>query len=116
MSRDQRLFLEDIVACCDKIGRYTIGLTFEQFSKDEKGIDAVARNLEVMGEATKRLSDDIRSRFPDVPWRKMAGLRDIIVHNYFGIDIQLLWDIVQKDVPVARLKVAAIIATSLGEE
>ena len=112
MSRDVRLFLEDIVACCDKIGRYTVGLTSEQFRSDEKVIDAVARNLELIGEATKRLPDDLRGRYQDVPWRKMAGLRDVIVHGYFGVDVRLLWDIVQRDVPTVRYKVAAILATA----
>lgn len=114
MSRDPRLFLEDIVSCCDKIGRYTLGLAFDQFRSDEKVIDAVARNLELIGEATKRIPADLRGRYQDVPWRKMAGLRDVIVHGYFGVDIQLLWDIVQKDVPTARFKVAAILATTLS--
>ncbi|HXT98119.1 MAG TPA: DUF86 domain-containing protein [Polyangia bacterium] len=114
MSRDARLFLEDIVACCDKIGRYTLGLVFEQFRKDDKTLDAVARNLELIGEATKRLPEELRKRYQDVPWRRMAGLRDVIVHGYFGIDVQLLWDIVQKDVPAARLKVAAILATEFS--
>lgn len=112
MSRDTRLFLEDIVAFCDKIGRYTVGLTREQFRADEKVVDAVARNLELIGEATKNLPDALRGRYQDVPWRKMAGLRDVIVHGYFGVDLDLLWDIVQKDVPAVRLKLAAIIAVA----
>jgi uncharacterized protein with HEPN domain len=116
VSRDFRLFMEDIVACCDKIGRYTVGLAFDQFRSDEKVVDAVARNLELIGEATKRLPDDLRRRYQDVPWRKMAGLRDVIVHGYFGVDVQLLWDIVQKDVPAARLKVAAILATTASKK
>jgi len=116
VSREIRLFMEDIVACCDKIGRYTVGLTFDKFRSDEKVIDAVARNLELIGEATKRLPADLRGRYQDVPWRKMAGLRDVIAHGYFGVDSRLLWDIVQKDVPAARLKVAAILATTASRK
>lgn len=116
MSRDPRLFLEDIVRACDKIGRYTLGLMFEHFKEDERAIDAVARNLEVIGEASKRLPDDLRQRYPDVPWRKMAGLRDVIAHGYFGIDVQLVWDIIQKDVPTVRLKVASIIETAFPSD
>jgi len=79
-------------------------------------VDAVARNLQVIGEATKRLPGDLRAKFADVPWRKMAGLRDVIAHDYFGIDVTLVWDIVQRDVPLARMKVAAILQTEFPEE
>jgi uncharacterized protein with HEPN domain len=112
VSRDIRLFLEDIVACCDKIGRYTIGLTFELFCADEQLIDAVARNLEIIGEAAKWVPEQVRSSYPDVHWRKMAGLRDVISHGYFGMDLRLVWDIVQRDVPAVRTKVAAILQTA----
>ena len=114
MSRDLRLYLEDIVASCDKIGRYTIGLTFELFSSDEKVVDAVARNLEIIGEAAKAIPEHIRSSYLDVNWRKMAGLRDVIVHGYFGLDLRLIWDIIQRDVPTARAKVAAILQTAFS--
>jgi uncharacterized protein with HEPN domain len=116
VSRDPRLYLEDIVRACDKIGRYTVGLSFDDFGRDEKIVDAVARNLEVIGEATKRLPDALRGRFADVPWRKMAGLRDVIAHDYFGVDLVLVWDIVQKDVPAARLKVAAILQVAFSAD
>jgi uncharacterized protein with HEPN domain len=115
MSRDTRLFLEDIVACCDKVGRYTVGLTYEQFKDTELVIDAVARNLELIGEATKRVPEELRRRYEDVPWRKMAGLRDVIVHGYFGIDVRLLWDIVQRDVPTTRHKIASVLAVTFSK-
>jgi uncharacterized protein with HEPN domain len=114
VSREMRLYLDDIVACCDKIGRYTLGHTFERFRDSELVVDAVTRNLELIGEASKAVPDDIRSRYQDVPWRKMAGLRDVVVHGYFRVDVQLLWDIVQKDVPTVRQKIAAIIAVAYG--
>ncbi|MET0412844.1 MAG: DUF86 domain-containing protein [Polyangiaceae bacterium] len=114
MSRDPRLFLEDIVTACDKIGRYTIGLSFDQFRADEKVVDAVARNLEVIGEAAKRVPEQLRAQYVDVQWRKMAGIRDVISHGYFGVDLQLVWDIVQRDVPTARAKVAAILQTAFS--
>jgi len=114
VSRDARLFLQDIVDSCDKIGRYTIGQTFEQFRDSELVIDAVTRNLELIGEASKAAPDELRRRFADVPWRKMTGLRDVVVHGYFRVDVQLLWDIVQREVPGVRQKVAAIIAVVYG--
>jgi len=112
VSRDLRLYLEDILRACDKIGRYTLGLCQEEFSRADQVVDAVARNLEVIGEASKCLPDDLRLRYGDVPWRKMAGLRDVIAHGYFGLDVDLLWDIVQRDVPLVRLKIAAILSTA----
>lgn len=100
------------MSCCDKVGRYTIGLTFERFQADDMTIDAVVRNLEVIGEAAKWIPEQVRSSYPDVHWRKMAGLRDVLPHGYFGLDLRLIWDIVQRDVPAARAKVAAILQTA----
>ena len=99
MSRDLRLFIEDIRESCKKILRYTQGLRLEEFAADEKTLDAVVRNLIVIGEAVKNLPDDFRRRHPDVEWRKIAGLRDIVVHEYFGIDEDILWDVVQNKIP-----------------
>jgi uncharacterized protein with HEPN domain len=110
VSRNIRLYLDDIVEACDKVGRYTLGLTFEQFRNTEIVVDAVTRNLELIGEASKSVPDELRSKYPDVPWRKMTGLRDVVVHGYFWVDVQLLWDIVQREVPIVRQKIGAIIA------
>jgi uncharacterized protein with HEPN domain len=110
VSREIRLYLDDIVECCDKIGRFTLGLTFEQFRSSEMVVDAVTRNLEIIGEASKSVPDEMRSKYPDVPWRKMTGLRDVVVHGYFRIDVQLLWDIVQREVPIVRQKIGAIVS------
>lgn len=71
--------------------------------------DAVLRNLEILGEASKRVSDDLRNRASDVPWRQMAGLRDKLIHDYFGVDLSLVWDVVTSELPVARDRVVALI-------
>lgn len=109
MSRDHLLFLDDIRLSCEKIVRYTKGLTFEQFLADEKTFDAVLRNLIVIGEAVKHLPLDVRERNPQVEWREIAGFRDIAVHEYFGIDEEILWDIVQNEVPSLLAKLPEII-------
>jgi len=96
--RDATVFLDDIIEACEKINRYISGLTVEQFRLDEKTIDAVVRNLEVIGEAAKNVPDETRATIA-VDWKRMAGLRDVLIHEYFGIDLDIIWDVVQTKVP-----------------
>lgn len=99
MSRSYLFFIEDIKQSCNKIIRYTDSLNFKEFCGDEIKYDAVIRNLEIIGEASKYLPEEIRSKFPKVEWRKVAGLRDILIHAYFGIDNVILWDIIKTKIP-----------------
>ena len=98
MSRNFQLYLMDIVNACEKVLRYTDGMTFEQFVADDRTFDAVVRNLQVIGEAVKNISADIRDQNPEIEWRKMAGLRDILAHTYFQIENEIIWDIVQNKI------------------
>jgi len=90
MPRDSSVYQEDILEAIARIRRYTRGLSREAFADDERTLDAVVRNLEVIGEAVKQLPADVRSREPTVEWEKIAGLRDILIHQYFGIDVEIL--------------------------
>ena len=95
MSRDYKVYLDDVREAIGKIRRYTEGMSRDSFFADERTIDAVVRNLEVIGEAVKNLPGSMRDQYPDVEWQKIAGLRDILIHEYFGIDAEIIWDIVQ---------------------
>lgn len=99
MSRDEIIYLKDIVQSCEKILRFTQGLTQADLIREEKTYDAVVRNLEIVGEAAKHISDELRKQLPSIEWRKVAGLRDMLAHAYFGIDNDILWDVVQNKVP-----------------
>jgi len=99
MSRDWTFYLDDILESCDKILRYTAGVSFDLFIKDEKTYDAVVRNLEIIGEASKNIPDLVRVKMPGIEWKKTAGLRDVIAHAYFGIDDSILWDVVRNKIP-----------------
>ncbi|MBS1704654.1 MAG: DUF86 domain-containing protein [Armatimonadetes bacterium] len=97
--RRERLFLSDIVGSCTKIERYLQDKTETDFESDEILFDAVVRNLQIIGEAARVLPEDIRSLAPDIPWNRVVGLRHILVHQYFGIDAAILWDLCQNYCP-----------------
>jgi uncharacterized protein with HEPN domain len=99
MSRDPEVYLRDILEAINRIQVYTKGLSEAKFQADTLRQDAVIRNLEVLGEAVKQIPEEIRKSYPDVEWRKMAGLRDILIHQYFGIDVEVLWDVVANKLP-----------------
>lgn len=95
MLRDHRLYLDDIREAIQAIREYTEGLTFESFSGDRKTIDAVIRNLEIIGEAAKNLPEEFKAMSGDIEWRKIVGLRNLLIHEYFGVSKPVVWDIVQ---------------------
>lgn len=99
MSRDEIMYLQDIAESCEKVLRFTADLTLSELIQDEKTYDAVVRNLEIIGEAAKHISQDIRKQLLGIEWRKIAGMRDMLAHAYFGIDNDILWDVVQNKVP-----------------
>ena len=99
MLRDQRVWLADITEACERIATYTAGLDEITFRAARKTVDAVVRNLEVIGEAVKRLGPDTKALAPTIEWKRIAGLRDVLIHAYFGIDDAMLWTISQQKIP-----------------
>jgi len=99
MSRDEIMYLQDIIDSCNKVLRFTKGLSLPDLIQDEKTYDAVVRNLEIIGEAAKHISENLRTQLPNIEWRKIAGMRDMLAHDYFGIDNDILWDVVQNKIP-----------------
>ncbi|MGE0132256.1 MAG: DUF86 domain-containing protein [Blastocatellales bacterium] len=109
MLRDYKTCLEDISEAIGKIGRYASGHTRETLAADEKTLDAVIRNLEIIGEAIKNVPDDVRASYPEVEWKRIAGLRDILIHRYFGIDQDIIWDILQNKLPTLAAQIKHIL-------
>lgn len=99
MPRDVRLHLQDVLDAIQRIREYSGSLDLERFLADPKTVDAVVRNLEIIGEAVKRVPDDVRAAHPGVEWRKMAGLRDILIHDYYRVDAEIVWDVVRNKLP-----------------
>ncbi len=99
MPRDSAMYLDDIGIACEKIIRFTDGMSQTDFAGDEKTFDAVVRNLEIIGEAAKHLPNEIQAAMPGINWRGASGLRDMLAHAYFGIDEDILWDVVQNKIP-----------------
>jgi len=93
--RDTNLYLEDIIDVCRNIDLYTAGLTFEEFQTDQKTIDAVVRNIEIIGEAARNIPSDVRNQMPEVAWNDAADMRNAIIHGYFAVDLDIVWDVVK---------------------
>jgi uncharacterized protein with HEPN domain len=113
--RDRSLFLDDIASSCRKISSFVEGYTYDEFLLDEKTFDAVVRNLEVIGEAVKHLSADFREQHPSTDWRAIAGMRDILSHVYFALDLEVLWNVVQVEVPQLLVSVQEILGSNQDE-
>ena len=99
VTRDQMLFLEDILEAIERIEEYTGDMDFKSFAGDKKTFDAVIRNLEVMGEAAKNISEGFKNENPEIKWRGIAGMRDKLIHGYFGVDPEIVWETIQKRLP-----------------
>jgi uncharacterized protein with HEPN domain len=107
--RDPEILVDDIAKSIAAIRDYTLDLSKKEFNGDKKTQDAVFKRIENMGEAVKNLPYDFRRQYPDIPWKKIAGMRDVLVHDYFGIDTEKVWNVVANEIPDLKEKIAKII-------
>jgi uncharacterized protein with HEPN domain len=102
-------YLNDILTAIAEIDDFTRGINYEEFSTDKKTINAVIRSLEVLGEATKHIPAPFRKKHPDIPWSKMAGLRDVLIHDYMGVDLMTVWKVVKERLPEVKERVEELV-------
>lgn len=109
--KDNKIYLEDIISSIKKIEKYINNVSFEEFPDNEMIVDAVVRNLEIIGEAARNLDDDFKETNSHIPWRNMIGLRNIMIHEYFGIDLNIIWKIVTDDITKTKPEILKLIQT-----
>ena len=109
MTKDNKIYLNDILRAIESIEGFLNGVDFEKFSLDDKTFSAVVRKLEIIGEATKQISEELRKKYTQVPWKDMAGMRDRLIHFYAGVDYKLVWQTVQNELPKVKKMVNQIL-------
>ncbi|MCP4106036.1 MAG: DUF86 domain-containing protein [Desulfobacteraceae bacterium] len=107
--RTLKIFLEDILRSIEKIERYTSGMTQHDFEQNEMAVDAVLRNLEIIGEASGNIPDYFRDNYPDIPWKRVVGLRNIVIHAYFNVDLDIIWQIITINLPELKMNMKPIL-------
>ncbi|MFH1058547.1 MAG: DUF86 domain-containing protein [Pseudomonadota bacterium] len=113
--RQDRLYLQHILDAIAKIESYS-AVGREQFIAQSLWHDAAIRQLEIFGEASKKLSTLLKEAHPQIPWRRVAGLRDVLIHEYFGVDLAMVWAVIQRDLPALKQTVTAMLASQGGEQ
>jgi len=107
--RNWKLFAEDILESVELIEKYTLNMTEQNFINDRKTVDAVVRNLEIIGEAAKNIPDEVKNTCNDIDWKGIIGLRNRITHEYFGISLQIIWNIIKQEIPRFKKEITQIL-------
>lgn len=107
---DARTFIEHILESIAYIEEDTDGMSQQSFLDDRSKQDAVIRRLEIIGEAAKRIPEEFRNAHPDIPWKRMAGMRDVLIHDYLGVDLAIVWNVVQHELPELKAKLRRIVS------
>jgi uncharacterized protein with HEPN domain len=102
-------YLQDILDAVAAIEQFTAGIEFEAFSQNLEKVFAVSRAIEIIGEVVKRIPDSVKSQYPDIPWRDIAGMRDKLIHDYFNTDVEIIWKAIQEDVPLLQVMIARVL-------
>jgi uncharacterized protein with HEPN domain len=109
MPRDFSVFLQDALVAIADVTEFIGSMNLEQFRHDKKTLHAVVRNLEVIGEAIKGVPAVVRERYPEIAWQRIAGLRDILIHQYFEIDVEIVWDVVTSKLPPLKQQLQLVL-------
>jgi uncharacterized protein with HEPN domain len=108
MIKSDLAYIDHILDCIRKINKFSKGLTVNEFRYNELVQDAVIRNIEIIGEASKKITSETKKNYPDIPWKEISGMRDKLIHDYLGVDVDVVWETIKKDIPALRKQILSI--------
>ena len=115
MKKDPTIFINHILECIERIQDYTAGVSQDKFLSSPQIQDAVMRRIEVIGEAVKKLNPEVKDKHPEIPWKRVAGMRDTLIHDYFGVDLKLTWKVATEDIAELKRNISAV-RNDLGKD